>query len=66
MSKTTTETKPTKSKAPTLTKAEEEIVEALRREIRTRLGPGATFEERRDAGLEIMQKVLWKDGDADV
>jgi hypothetical protein len=68
MSKTTTtETKkPKKSQAPTLTKAEEEIVEALRREIRTRLGPGSTFEERRDAGLEIMQKVLWRDGDADL
>ena len=55
-----------KSRAPTLTKAEEAIVEALRREIRTRLGPESTFEQRRDAGLEIMQKVLWKDGDVDL
>lgn len=55
-----------KSKAPTLTKVEEEIVKKLRREIRTRLGPGSTFEQRRDAGLGIMQKVLWKEEDDDL
>jgi hypothetical protein len=57
---------PKRNKAPTLTKAEEEMVEALRDEVRKRLGPESTFEQRRDAGLDIMQKVLWKDGDADL
>jgi hypothetical protein len=59
--------KPTERwKPPTLTKEQEKIVEALRREVRTSLGPGSTFEQRRDAGLEIMQNVLWKEGDDDL
>lgn len=42
------------------------MVEELRRERRERLGPGATFEERRNMGFEIMRDVLWKDEDVDL
>lgn len=57
---------PERSKSSTSKKVEEEIAAALRREVRERLGPNSTFEQRRDAGLEIMQSVLWKDGDDDL
>lgn len=53
-------------KPPTLTKEQEKLVEALRREVRKRVGPDSTFEQRRDAGFEIMQDVLWKEGDDDL
>jgi hypothetical protein len=53
-------------KPPTLTKEQEEMVEALRREVRKRVGADSTFEQRRDAGLEIMHDVLWKEGDDDL
>ena len=66
---------PNKSKAGRSNKREqsesskklvEEIVAALRHEVRERLGPNSTFEQRRDAGFEIMRDVLWKDGDDDL
>ena len=36
-----------------------EMVAALQREREKRIGPNSTFEQRRDADLGILQKVLW-------
>ena len=58
------------TKAPAMTPARakliDELVERLRREERERLGPKATFEERQDAGFEIMSEVLRKKTDVDL
>ena len=57
-------------KAPAMSRARakliDELVEKLRREERERLGPASTFEERQDAGFEIMSEVLRKKTDADL
>lgn len=52
--------------SPERAKLVDRLVEELRRERRERLGPSATFEERRNAGFEIMRDVLWKDEDVDL
>lgn len=44
----------------------DEMVEQLRRARQERVGPNATFEERRDDAFEIMRDVLWRDEDADL
>lgn len=38
----------------------DQVAEILRREVDARLGPDATYEQRRDAEAELMGKVLWK------
>ncbi|HEV8323609.1 MAG TPA: hypothetical protein VG389_18470 [Myxococcota bacterium] len=35
-----------------------ELVETVRREVKARLGPGATFEQRRDASAALMAEAL--------
>ncbi|MBA3671515.1 MAG: hypothetical protein H0W68_05770 [Gemmatimonadaceae bacterium] len=40
--------------------------EILRRERRTQLGPGATFEERRDAAAAMASDMCWLDADEDL
>lgn len=68
--------KPKKSKTRSTPKAaegrpvEEKLIEglfeALRREERDRLGTDSTFEERQDAGFEIMREVLRRKTDIDL
>jgi hypothetical protein len=38
----------------------------IRREVRERLGPDATFEQRRDAAAALASDVLWLDADEDL
>jgi hypothetical protein len=38
----------------------------IRREVRERLGPGATFEQRRDAATALTSDALWLDEDEDL
>lgn len=52
--------------SPERQKLIDELVEKLRREERARLGPTATFEEREDAGFEIMSEVLRQKTDKDL
>lgn len=49
-----------KSGAVEPSKAMMKLVEALRREVDARLGPGATFEQRRDASAALMAEALAK------
>lgn len=58
--------KPAPEMSPGRAKLIDEMVEKLRREERERLGPNATFEERQDAGFEIMSEVLRKKTDVDL
>jgi hypothetical protein len=51
---------------PERAKLIDELVGKLRQEERDRLGPSSTFEEREDAGFEIMSEVLRKKTDADL
>jgi len=44
----------------------DKLVEELRRSRQERLGPNATFEQRRDAEFEIMKDVLWESEDDDL
>lgn len=44
----------------------ERMAEMVRREVRERLGPNSTYEQRRDAAVEVMSDVLWKDADHDL
>ena len=52
--------------SPERAKLVDELVERLRREERDRLGPNMTFEERENAGFEIMSEVLQKKTDMDL
>ena len=56
----------TPATTPARAKLIDELVEKLRREERERLGPTSTFEEREDAGFEIMSEVLRKKTDVDL
>jgi hypothetical protein len=38
----------------------------VRREVRERLGPDATFEQRRDAAAALASDMLWLDADEDL
>ena len=38
----------------------------VRREVRERLGPDATFEQRRDAAAALTSDMLWLDTDEDL
>ncbi len=38
----------------------------IRREVRARLGPNSTFEERRDAAAALASETLWQDADVDL
>ncbi len=49
--------------SPERQKLVNELAEKLRREVRERLGPNATFEQESDAAFEIMQDVVWKSED---
>lgn len=42
------------------------LAETLRREVDARLGPDATYEQRRDLEAELMRTVLWKREDDDL
>ena len=44
----------------------DQVAEILRREVDSRLGPDATYEQRRDAEAELMRKILWKREDDDL
>lgn len=44
----------------------DKIVDMLRREVDEKLGPDATYEQRRDLEAELMRKVLWKREDDDL
>lgn len=44
----------------------DQVAEMLRREVDARLGPDATYEQRRDAEAELMRKILWKREDDDL
>ena len=46
--------------------AVEKLSEMVRREVRARLGPDASYEERRDAAAALMSEVLWKDEERDL
>lgn len=52
--------------SPERAKLVDEMVQQLRRARKERVGPNATFEERRDDGFEIMRDVLWRDEDTDL
>lgn len=39
-------------------KVVDEVTALLQREVAARLGPGSTFEERRDVGARVMAEVL--------
>ena len=47
-------------------KVVQEIVASLRREVAERLGPNSTFEQRRNAGMDIMTEVVWQDTEGDL
>src|SRR5271166_5337087 len=47
-------------------KVVKDLAERVRREVSARLGPSATFEQRRDAAAQLMSEVLWKDADRDL
>lgn len=51
---------------PATSKLVDEIAASVRREVRERLGPKSTFEQRRDMAFEIMRGALWKDTDDDL
>lgn len=40
-------------------------METIRRDVRARLGPDATFEQRRDAAFALASDALWLDADLD-
>ena len=42
------------------------LAAVVRREVQARLGPNSTFEQRRDAAVEVMSEVLWNDADGDL
>jgi hypothetical protein len=44
----------------------EQVVRMIRREVREKLGPDSTFEQRRDAAADLMKDALWKDEDEDL
>lgn len=46
--------------------AVDKLAEMVRREVRARLGPDATYEQRRDAAAAVMSEALWKDEDGDL
>lgn len=43
-----------------------EIAARLRREVKDRLGPNSTFEERQNATYDIMKDVMWQESDDDL
>jgi hypothetical protein len=47
-------------------KVVDQLAAAVRREVRAKLGPDSTFEQRRDAAAELMREVLWKEADTDL
>jgi hypothetical protein len=47
-------------------KVVKDLAERVRQEVSARLGPKATFEQRRDAAAHLMSEVLWKDADRDL
>jgi len=47
-------------------KVVQDLAERVRREVSARLGPNATFEQRRDTAAQLMSEVLWKDADRDL
>ena len=47
-------------------KVVKDLAERVRQEVTARLGPNATFEQRRDAAAGLMAEVLWKDTDRDL
>ncbi len=44
----------------------DELALRVRQEVRERLGPNPTFEQRRDAEAELLSEVLWKREDEDL
>src|ERR1044071_5945486 len=42
------------------------LMQEIRREVRRRLGPDATFEQRRDAAAAFASDALWLDEDEDL
>ncbi len=52
--------------SPERAKLVDDMVEKLRRARQERVGPNATFEQRRDADYEIMRDALWKAEDDDL
>ncbi len=52
--------------SPERAKLVNDMVEKLRRARQERVGPNATFEQRRDADFEIMRDALWKAEDDDL
>lgn len=52
--------------SPERAKLVDDMVERLRRARQERVGPNATFEQRRDADFEIMRDALWKSEDDDL
>jgi hypothetical protein len=43
-----------------------DLAERVRQAVSARVGPNATFEQRRDAAAQLMSEVLWKDADRDL
>jgi hypothetical protein len=46
-----------------VSEAAAELARRIGEEVDRRLGPSATYEQRRDASLTIMEEALWKNGD---
>lgn len=46
--------------------AAKKLSEMVRREVRKRLGPDASYEERRDAAAALMSEALWHDEERDL
>lgn len=44
----------------------EKLVEMVRREVKSRIGPNTTFEERRDMSVTVMNEVLHRDEEKDL
>lgn len=42
------------------------LVQEIRRDVRARLGPNATYEQRRDAAAALASDALWLDADEDL
>lgn len=42
------------------------LMQEIRRDVRARLGPGSTYEQRRDAAAALASDALWLDADEDL
>lgn len=58
--------KRTEQAGPSKSAVVDRLAEAVRREVRAKLGANSTFEQRRDAAAELMREVLWKEADTDL